>query len=288
MKYRRIYTLGVCAVFVCTTLSIWYVVLAHETSRFLTVTFFDVGQGDAVFIEAPSGTQMLIDGGRDATILTELASVMPFWDRSIDVVLATHPDADHIAGLIPVVERYDVTQFIDSGVSTDTELAEALTNTLTTTQTPIHTARRGDVLDLGDGVFVTILFPDRDVSGLEPNDASVVLRLTFGEHTVMLTGDSPNTIERYLVSLDGMQLHSTVLKAGHHGSNTSSDITFVGTVAPEYVVFSRGCDNRYGHPHEEVQERFERFGISMFDTCTDGAIQFKSDGAILTVTVDVL
>ena len=286
MKSRKIHTIGAYVLFLLITVSVWYVVFAHEASGELTVTFLDVGQGDAVFIETPSGVQVLIDGGLDATVLTELAAMMPFWDRSIDIVIATHPDADHIAGLVPVAERYRVAQFVESGVYADTELTRALEEALGKTTTPVHQARRGDVFDLGDGVFATILFPDRDVSGLEANEASIMLRLTFGEHAFMLTGDSSSAMERYLVSLDGAQLRSTVLKAGHHGSRTSSDVSFVGHVAPEYVVFSRGCENQYGHPHEDVRELFVRFEVPIFDTCEHGAIQFISDGSTLRIVTD--
>jgi beta-lactamase superfamily II metal-dependent hydrolase len=121
------------------------------------------------------------------------------------------------------------------------------------------------------------------MSGAETNMASIVLRVSYGAQSFILSGDSPQAIERYLVSIDGAGLKSTVLKAGHHGSNTSSDVSFVAAVDPEYVVYSRGCDNTYGHPHQETIDTFNAFGVTAYDTCTDGTIVFKSDGTTLHV-----
>ena len=154
-------------------------------------------------------------------------------------------------------------------------------------------ARRGQIIDLGSTgspqaarAYIEILFPDRDVSRVETNTASIVARLVYGDTSFMLTGDSPQNIEEYLVQLDGSTslttggngLKSNVLKAGHHGSKTSSSELFVGFVGPEYAVFSRGCENRYGHPHAEVVALFKRFEIPALDTCTDGTITLHSDG----------
>ena len=126
--------------------------------------------------------------------------------------------------------------------------------------------------------------------GLETNTGSIVGRLIYGDTSFMLTGDSPKAIEEYLVKLDGSTslaagangLKSTVLKAGHHGSRTSSSLSFVGFVSPEYAVFSRGCDNSYGHPHEEVVAIMAKLGIPTFDTCLDGSVTFVSDGKTVT------
>lgn len=244
----------------------------------LTVSFLDVGQGDAIFIESPTGRQVLIDGGPNRAVLRTLAEVMPWYDRSLDVIIATHPDADHVTGLVDVLQRYAVALIVESGVSADTPQAESMLMNVAQEEARHLLARRGHIIDLGAGAYLEILFPDRDPTGLETNTASIVARVVYGETAFMLTGDSPDTIERYLVQLDADELRADVLKAGHHGSRTSSSPLFVGMVEPEYAIYSRGCGNTYGHPHTEVQETLLRLEVEASDTCTEGTITFVSDG----------
>lgn len=262
------------------TAVVWHAVIS-ASSKELRVSFLDVGQGDSIFIQAPSGRQVLIDGGPDRSVLRELGKIMPWWDRTIDVVIATHPDSDHVVGLVDVLQRYSVDFIFDPGVKGDTPQAESMLASVANEGAEHILARRGQIIDLGGGVSLGILFPDRDVSGLETNTASIVARLVYGETSFILTGDSPESIEKYLVQLDGAALASDVLKAGHHGSRTSSSITFVGFVSPEYGIFSRGCDNSYGHPHQEVREVFARLGVTILDTCEEGTITLVSDGVIV-------
>jgi len=247
----------------------------------LSVSFLDIGQGDAIFIEAPNGNQMIIDGGRGKVVLSQLSAVMPFFDRSIDVVLATHPDADHIAGLIDVFPRYDISLFLESGVLHETGITESLERVAEEEEGLVRVlARSGMRIHLGGGALLDILFPDRDVSGMESNMGSIVARLSYGETSVMLTGDSPIAIEEYLVSHFGGALHSTILKLGHHGSKTSSALSFISAVSPDVAVISAGKDNSYGHPHQEVLDRIATVGISSVSTIDLGMIQFVSDGRV--------
>lgn len=265
------------------TTGVWYFVLASEREQVLTVAFLDVGQGDAIFIEAPNGNQILIDGGRNRSVLRELSRVMPFYDRSIDVVLATHPDEDHIGGLSDVLKRFDVELFLDSGVTHDTNAYKEVLRLVETQNIEYVLARRGMVVDLGDGAKLEILFPDRDVAGLETNSASVVTRLIYGETEFLLTGDSPRSIEKYIVSLDGARLESDVLKVGHHGSKTSSADVFIAAVLPQFAVISAGKDNRYGHPHEEVVSALIDIDAKIVSTFKSGTIIFESDGERLKI-----
>lgn len=268
-------------ILLCATVAIWYAVLREERDGLLTVSFLDVGQGDAIFIDAPSGRQVLIDGGAGRAVLRELSRVTPWYDRTIDVVIGTHPDQDHIGGLPDVLERYRVSHIVRSSVEDSGEdaqvFAEEVEKEVADGGKEI-VAMRGQVLDLGDGARLEILFPDREVRAIETNFGSIVARLVYGETAFMLTGDAPREIEEYLVSLDGKNLASDVLKAGHHGSDTSSSPLFVGFVNPRFAVFSRGCNNRYGHPHKEVVALFARFEIEPIDTCDEGTITFVSDG----------
>jgi competence protein ComEC len=259
-----------------------YAASREDRHGLLTVSFLDIGQGDSIFIDAPSGRQVLVDGGKGSLVLQRLSSVMPWWDRSIDVVIATHPDADHIGGLIDVLSRYTVGTIVHSSVQGDTQTAAALEASMRKEGAAEATALRGQVIALGGGAYIEILFPDRAVPHVETNDGSIVARLVYGDTVFMLTGDAPATVENYLAALDPASLHAGVLKAGHHGSKYSSGPIFLGTVGPQFGIFSRGCDNTYGHPAPDVVERFASFGIPTFDTCTEGTITFVSDGTAVT------
>jgi len=269
------YALGALCV---ATIFIWHAVFAESDRGVLTIAFLDVGQGDAIFIEAPSGAQALIDGGPNKAVLRELGSVMPFYDRSIDIVIATHPDQDHIGGLPDVFKRYDVDYFLESGAVSETGAYHALESTVSLSGAERVLARRGMKISLGDNASLHILFPDRDVSGMESNDASIIAQLIFGETEVLLTGDAPQKIEKYLAAKDGQGLKSDILKVGHHGSKTSTSELFIGFVSPEYAIISAGANNRYGHPHKEVVDTLLRFGVTSFNTSESGTIIFKSDG----------
>lgn len=260
------------------TLCIGYAIVQEDRRGLLTVSFLNIGQGDSIFIDTPSGRQVLIDGGPNSSVVRELAGVMPWYDRSIDVVIGTHPDQDHIGGLLYVLERYKVATVIRSSVEGDTKTAQTLVEKMQQEGAQEITAARGQIVDLGYGVYLEILFPDRAVADVETNTGCVVARLVYGGIAFMLSCDAPQAIENYVASLDGSALKSDVLKIGHHGSKTSSAPLFLGFVAPEYAVYSRGCDNKYGHPAPEIVARFAQFEIPTFDTCTEGTITFVSDG----------
>ena len=279
-----VYGVTILVLMLCVVI-IWHAILTEER-RVLTISFLNIGQGDSIFIDAPSGRQVLIDGGANRSVIRQLSKVMPWYDRTIDVVLATHPDADHIGGLPDVLSRYKVDLIIESSVKdpegADSAALEKAAIEETRGGAQRRVAERGQIIDLGSGAYMEILFPDRPVPAIETNTGSIVARLVYGDTSFMLTGDSPRAIEEYLVKLDGDALASSILKAGHHGSRTSSGLSFVGFVSPEYAIYSRGCDNSYGHPHDETIETFAKLEISTLDTCTDGTITFVSDGKTLT------
>lgn len=249
----------------------------------LCVVFLDVGQGDATLIEAPGGEQMLIDGGRGSAVLRELGAVMPWLDRDLNWVVATHPDADHVGGLVGVFDRYTVANILRTENESDTPVWQAVKTRIENEDGEIIYARRGQTISLGEAVTVEVLFPDRDMYGVESNTSSIVLKLTYGEHSFLLTGDSPKSIEEYLVLTEGENLQSTVLKVGHHGSRTSSSELFLNEVTPKYGVISAGKDNQYGHPHVEVTDALFNAGVETFNTADRGRIIFSSDGVSLEV-----
>jgi len=252
---------------------------AHSAPT-LRVAFLDVGQGDAIFIESPTGSQMLIDGGFDRSVLRRLGEHMTLSDRTIDVVLATHPDADHIGGLISVLERYDVGHLFHAGVLADTPAYEAFESARTTSEAQSHVTQRDTIIDLGGGAYVRILFPDRMLTEhTETNQASAFAEVVYGDIEFLLTGDAPESIERYVLALEGESIESEVLKAGHHGSKTSSGEAFVAAVHPAYAVISAGKDNRYGHPHKEVLETFTAHDAAVLGTYERGDVLFETDGS---------
>lgn len=260
-----------------------YAAWREERGGVLTVAFLNVGQGDAIYIEAPSGNQMLIDGGPGKSVLRQLSKVIPFYDRSIDVVLATHADQDHVGGLPDVFKKYKVNIFMESGVPGESSSYNELENIVGGREIKNDVkkilARRNMNVDLGNGAILQILFPDRDPSGMDTNDASVVARLVYGENEFLFTGDSPQKIENYLISLGGLE--SDVLKVGHHGSKTSTSAGFVSAVSPEYAIISVGKDNRYGHPNQEVLDILNNFGAKILRTDELGRVVFESNGTNL-------
>lgn len=244
----------------------------------LCVVFLNVGQGDAIFAQTPDGIQILIDGGRDQSVLRELSTVMDFSDRTIDYILITHPDADHIVGLYDVLQRYTITNVIRTENESDTAIWQSIAQAIADEGATVAFARRGQRYDLGAGVALEILFPDTDPSKLESNTASIVARLSYGDTSFMLTGDSPKAIEEYLVLIEGDYLKSDVLKVGHHGSRTSTSELFLEHVSPTYAVISAGKDNSYGHPHIEVTDSLFNFGVETQSTSDHGRVIFWSEG----------
>ncbi|HEY1042054.1 MAG TPA: MBL fold metallo-hydrolase [Candidatus Paceibacterota bacterium] len=258
-------------------------ILRPDTST-LAVAFLDVGQGDAIYIESPTGVDLLIDGGKDKSAVRELSKVMGPLDRRIDIVLATHPDADHIGGLPDVLSRYRVGTVLESGKAGDSSQADRFTDSIRREAGAAYGIAKQDMrIHLGEGVYADVLFPEGDAKKLrETNDASVILRLVYGESEFMLTGDAPSWVEERLVQKYGRGLRSDVLKAGHHGSRTSSSDVFLFAVMPQTVVVSAGKDNPYGHPHPEVLDNVREIGATVVSTAESGTIVFRSDGKSVT------
>lgn len=289
MFFRRIpttYFLGFFVVMSITAYVTWnYTRFIVPESNVLSVSFLDVGQGDAIYIRAPSGNDMLIDGGPDQSVVQALHQVMPPFDRDIDLVVATHPDKDHIAGLIEAFEEFDVNDYLHSEIHSDTSFDDSLAQH-EKTEPDLQTvlARRGQriILDPDHGVFLDVLFPDQDTENFkDTNDASIVLRLVYRDSSFLLTGDAPMSVEQFLVSHDKEHLQSDVLKLGHHGSKTASSEEFLKQVQPSYAVVSAGKNNRYHHPNPEVVARVSELGIPILSTMDMGTITFVTDGQTL-------
>ena len=284
---RKEWRKGLVVCLIASNVFVWVSVYERQPSDLLHVYFFDVGQGDSMFIDSPTHGRLLLDGGSNTRVLTELGKVLPFGDRRIDVLIESHPDKDHIGGLPEVVSRFNVGRFIEPGVESPSKVDDELRQRINLKNIPHMLARRGMTINFNDGVKLLIIFPNQDVSKWETNDASVVAKLVYGDKSFLLTGDSTKKSEKVILGLNKDILKSTVLKVGHHGSHTSTSFLYAQAVSPEYAVISAGKNNRYGHPHKETINTLEKLNAKILSTEDTpygvglGTIEFETDGNFL-------
>tara|TARA_Y100000310_G_C20654676_1_gene801364 strand:+ start:346 stop:1209 length:864 start_codon:yes stop_codon:yes gene_type:complete len=249
---------------------------------YLELTYFDIGQGDSIFIETPQGHQILIDGGPSSTILEKLENEMPFYDRTIDLIVLTHPEHDHYFGLLEVLKRYEVENVLWTGVIRDTAEYTEWIDLLEKEQANIVIAQQGQriVLQKDPLIFIDILYPFENLEGQEvkqANDTSIVAQLYFENTSFLFTGDIGKKQELEIIDQNN-DLETDVLKVGHHGSNTSSSIEFIQATNPDIAIIQVGKDNSYGHPTPEVLARFKESGIDVLRTDLIGDIKIISNG----------
>lgn len=250
----------------------------NENNRdYLTVIFLDVGQGDAIFIEAPNGKQVLIDGSESSVVVRKLSKALPFYDRSIDMIIATHFDSDHVGGFPDVFKRYDVGIYGTSAMKGNNDIFLELERLSEKDKSDRIILGAGDdiILDEELNIHLSILWPLKDVEFEDSNSSSIVARLTYGETSFLFTGDAGQNEESKLLDMD---IDSDVLKLGHHGSRYSSSREFISKVNPLYSIVSAGEGNKFGHPHEEVLDLLKENKTEVLMTSVLGSIIFKSDG----------
>jgi competence protein ComEC len=276
------------AVAVLVGLPVWAAVLApsFQSEGLLRVAFLDVGQGDAVLIQSPGGRRVLVDGGPDPRVLERrLAEELPWWSPRIDLVVLTHPNLDHVGGLIDLVARRPVGAVLDPLLPAETDVAQRWRQAVATSGVTAIRAVEGTRIDLGDGAWLEALHPpDRPLKGT-PSDLdnnSIVLRLTYGRATFLLTGDVFALAEQYLIE-SGESLGAVVFKAAHHGSANANTEAFLEAVQPLVAVASAGLDNPFGHPHPEALERIAaQVGEGrVFRTDREGTVRFTTNGQTL-------
>ncbi len=271
MTHMSIRTWGIVFLIGFSMLSGAFLLVTARTFSPLRVVFLDVGQGDAILV-SQGKTQILIDGGRDGKILLgKLGKHLPFWDRRIESVIATHPDADHVGGLASAVRRYHVATYLSNGVEGDSDVFRDLKQTLdlshVTKQSVVGTGSR--ILFPG-GTELRVLFPQSGTAKTmsETNEGSIVVRLVFGDASFLLTGDLPHE-EMVLPDIPSTK----VLKVAHHGSKYSTSESWLARVHPETALVSVG-KNRYGHPSEEVLARLQERGIRILRTDQQGDVVY--------------
>lgn len=244
----------------------------------MTVHFIDVGQGDSTFIELPTGQTMLIDAGEEGSKVEEYIAKLGY--TSIDYLVGTHPHSDHIGGMADIIEKFDIGTIFMPRITHNTQTFEHLLDTITAKELKVNATSAGTVImDATEGLSIDVLSPSPDQQEYDDlNDYSIVLKISYGGKSFLFMGDASASVETDLGKID-----ADVLKAGHHGSSTSSSQQFVKQVAPEHVVISCGKDNEYGHPHSEVVDLLVNvLGTNVYATSLNGTIIATTDGGTIT------
>lgn len=243
----------------------------------LKIIFLDVGQGDAILV-SEGNYQMLIDGGRDGKLLLDkLGRYIPFWDRNIEVMLATHPDQDHIAGLISVLETYKVKTIIKTGDQNDTQTYKRFQGDIASEKSENIEAKRGVKIKFPSGAEAEVVYPfleTGDLSDNQSNGGSVVVKIISGNENFLLTGDLPKDKEKEMIN-SNLDISSKFLKIAHHGSKYSTSTEFLDKVNPDNAIISVGRNNSYGHPNQEVLELLSSKGVDVLRTDEKGDIIFE-------------
>lgn len=277
-----------------------------EAKGQLTISMLDIGQGDAVLIQT-GAKNILIDTGDDkyyedgkkgkenTQLLTELQKLKI---DHIDTLVMTHAHADHIGKADKVIAQYGVKELVYNGIPSTSKYFINALKAAKANGTQQVKVKAGDVLDFGNGVSFEIVSPsqsliDEDTAAIKAkkkvdvNNESVVGRLTFGNFAMLFTGDAEGPVEKEMVASYGKKLKCQVLKAGHHGSKTSSTAEFLKLVQPESVVMSLGVNNQYGHPHEALLNRLQKQGVkNIYRTDANGTITIVSDGSSYSITIE--
>lgn len=259
----------------------------HSEQRdYMNIVYLDIGQGDATYIEFPDGTQMLVDCAKDATILEALGRVLPFYDKTIDYMVVTHPDLDHYGGCIDVLDTFDVHHIIFDGYyEKKNDFFTTFLAAKEAEQAKYDEIAAPTVWNIAS-TTIHFLYPDHPIANntrvpghkkdTGSNNASIVMKLSYGDQDVLLMGDTEIELEEYLLHIyPTSTLDIEVLKAGHHGSAGASSQSFVDAVTPEHTIFSAGRGNSYGHPSLRVIKRVERVGSEVWRTDTQGDVRMR-------------
>lgn len=283
-SYRGLYALAAVIVLVISLIVGLKVSINPPSDTELTVHYIDVGQGDAILIEAPTGENMLIDAGPGASEEKLLAYLSENGIKTLDYFVLTHPDEDHIGGADRVFETCTVSEVLLPDCEKDTKAYRNLEQAILAEQDCLRTTpESADVIDFCEGGEITVMAPNAPEYA-DVNDYSIVLRLEYYDTTFLFTGDAGKASEEQMLSVWGeTELECDVLKVGHHGSRTASTTAFIEAVDPEYAVISCAKGNKYGHPHAEVLDLLEKEDIQICRTDKEGSIVIISNGTAVSV-----
>ena len=280
----------VAAIAVLVAALVWAAVTTRP-SGVLEVVFADVGQGDMTLITTPDGRRVVVDGGPDGVhAVNVLGGELPFWTRAVDMIVLTHPHADHVTGLNEILRRYHVGTIVERARTYAQPEYSAWTKLIGLEDAEVVSAQPGMVIAFGDGVSMQILGPPTELlsgTASDIDNGSVIFRVVYGRVSFLFTGDLFAEGEAWLIA-SGQQIDSDVLKVPHHGSRSSSTADFLDAVSPSVAVVSSGADNQFGHPAQEVMERLSETvpNSEIFLTAEDGAVTFETDGKSLWVKTE--
>lgn len=263
---------------ICTVL-FWLV--RQQSGQDLEVIYFDVGQGDSIFIKTPSHHKILIDGGPDSSVLAKVGQALPFYDHTIDVMILTHAHSDHVAGLVDVLKRYEVGLILYTDVDHASPDFIEWRDLIDKKDIDMKIAIAGQEYKFGE-VSLEILYPFEYVGDQEfkdLNDSSIIARLEYQDTSFLFTGDASASVEEELLSFyKEEELASDVLKVGHHGSKYSSSLDFLQAADPTKAAIQVGEGNKFDHPHRLILKRLQGLGIEIFRNDEAGDIRMVSDG----------
>jgi competence protein ComEC len=261
-------------------LLIGFAVNSQNDRQNLEIDYLDVGQGDAILIKTPYEQNILIDGGANSRVLSELGQNLAFFDKKLDLVVLTHPHADHVAGLVEVLRRYEVKKVLITGVLHTAPDYLAFLQEIADQQIPVEYADGLRDINLGQDLNLKILYPFKDLKEQKfenLNITSIVTKLIYKNNTFLFTGDAEEIVENDLLTAK-VDVSAQVLKVGHHGSKYSSSPAFLAAVKPQYGVISVGANNDFSHPHLRTLDNLQKDKIEILRTDQLGTIRFVSDG----------
>ena len=271
-----------CLLFICLLIVLGLLSWIYfSADNYLRVVFFDVGQGDSALIITPQEQHILIDGGPTNQLVYQLDKYLPFYNRRIDLMILSHPEQDHLEGLIEVIKRYPVKRVLLTGVQRQKTLPDyqVWLKLIDQKKIPFYFPYQTKLIDLGE-TTIDVFYPWQDLTGVateDLNDTSIVNKLNFGQFSALFTGDISREIEAQLLK-QPINLQSLILKVAHHGSKYSSYLPFFEAVDPHWAVISSGADNHYGHPTKEVLNDLTAVGAQILRTDQSGDIVFRTDG----------
>lgn len=265
---------------------------SDPSAKNMYVYFIDVGQGDAAFIRTPNGKNILIDAGQCSAGEDEfdagLEIVLPFLAKKnvkqLDYVVASHAHSDHIGGLLSVLKKMPVGVVYDSGFPYSSPEYAKFLHVIKSKKIPYKLALQGDSLDWDPDLTVKVLSPQRNRLFEDPNNNSIVLKITYRNVSFLFTGDIEALAEGEIISnYKKSELASIILKVPHHGSKTSSTEDFLDAVNPEIAVISCGRFNRFRHPHSDIVRRYNDFNIELHRTDKEGPVFISTDGETYSI-----
>lgn len=271
---KRIITLFFCSIFAVDFWLVGFISQAVANQGELHIYFFDIGQGDSILVRTPQGNNILIDGGPDNKVIEKLGHYLPFYDRSIDLVVLTHPHADHLSGLIEVLNRFTVKDIITTGIDYNSALNREWNNIIERKHIAVHLITSPELFYFDSQITLGVLRPQTSLIGQSVknlNNASIVADLKYRAHHILLMGDYENE-ESLIGTLMAQKIE--LLKVGHHGADDANDYNFLAAIKPTLAVISSGIGNRYGHPNPATVKNLKKVGSHIFRTDRLGDICF--------------